>query len=113
MCNFIKGNSQKRELPVLFWPKTSVPECNSSKESCWSYLILVNTHFHLFLAKNDRVLPIIATLLSFHPFLTILCPLPVGYSNRPECFNDWWGRGYDDSFPGEVAKTTPSVDKTM
>ena len=29
-----------------------------------------------------------------------------------ECFNDWGGRGYDDSVPGEVAKTTPSGDRT-
>ena len=29
-----------------------------------------------------------------------------------ECFNDWEGRGYDDSVPGEVTKTTPSGDRT-
>ena len=29
-----------------------------------------------------------------------------------ECFNDWRGRGYDDSVPGEVTKTTPSVDRS-
>ena len=31
-----------------------------------------------------------------------------------ECFNDWGGGGggYDDSVPGEVAKTTLSVDRT-
>ena len=29
-----------------------------------------------------------------------------------ECFNDWGGRGYDDSVPGEVTKTTPSGDST-
>ena len=29
-----------------------------------------------------------------------------------ECFNDCGGRGYDDSVPGEVTKTTPSGDKT-
>ena len=27
---------------------------------------------------------------------------------QSECFNDWGGRGYDDSVPGEVIKTTPS-----
>ena len=34
---------------------------------------LINTHYLPFLAKSDRVLPVIATLLSFHPFLAILC----------------------------------------
>ena len=29
-----------------------------------------------------------------------------------ECFNDWGGRGYDDSVPGDVTKTTPSGDRT-
>ena len=32
-------------------------------------------------------------------------------SGIPECFNDWGGRGYDDSFTGEVTKTTPSGDR--
>ena len=34
-----KGNGQKREYPVLFWPKTDVPENNSGRECCWPYLI--------------------------------------------------------------------------
>ena len=37
-------------------------------------------------------------------------------SRRPhtgECFNDWWGRGYDDSVSGEVTKTTPSGERTI
>ena len=29
-----------------------------------------------------------------------------------ECFNDWGERGYDDSVPGDVTKTTPSGDRT-
>ena len=29
-----------------------------------------------------------------------------------ECFNDWGGRGYDDSVPGDGTKTTPSGDRT-
>ena len=33
------GNGQKREYPVLFWPKTNVPENNSGRECCWPYLI--------------------------------------------------------------------------
>ena len=28
----ILGNGQKREYPVLFWPKTDVPENNSGRE---------------------------------------------------------------------------------
>ena len=28
-----------------------------------------------------------------------------------ECFNNWRGRGYDDSVPGEVTKTTPYGDR--
>ena len=26
-----KGNGQKRELPVFFWPKTDIPENNSGR----------------------------------------------------------------------------------
>ena len=37
--NNIMGNGQKREYPVLFWPKTDVPENNSGRECCWPYLI--------------------------------------------------------------------------
>ena len=29
-----------------------------------------------------------------------------------DLFNDWGGRGYDDSVPGEVTKTAPSGDRT-
>ena len=29
-----------------------------------------------------------------------------------DSFNDWRGRGYDDSVPGEVTKTIPSGDRT-
>ena len=32
------GNGQKRELPVLFWPETDVPENDSGRECCWPYL---------------------------------------------------------------------------
>ena len=28
-----------------------------------------------------------------------------------ECFNDWGGRGYNDSVPGDGTKTTPSGDR--
>ena len=84
---YYKGrNGQKRKLPVLFGQKRMYPENNSGRECCWPYLI-GNTHYLPFLAKSDRVLPVIATLLSFHPFLaifcsvlTILCSFPVGYS---------------------------------
>ena len=36
---FIKGNGQKRELPVLFGQKRMYPENNSGRECCWPYLI--------------------------------------------------------------------------
>ena len=49
-------------------------------ESVVGRIWLVNTHYLPFLAKSDRVLPVIATLLSFHPFMAILCFFPVGYS---------------------------------
>ena len=29
-----------------------------------------------------------------------------------ELFNDWGGRGYDDSVPVKVTKTAPSGDRT-
>ena len=31
-----------------------------------------------------------------------------GEDSDKKCFNDWRGRGYDDSVSGEVTKTTPS-----
>ena len=34
-----KSNGQKRELPVLFWSKTAVPEYSSGREYYWPYLI--------------------------------------------------------------------------
>ena len=39
VCYLLKGNGQKREYPVLFGPKTDVPENNSGRECCWPYLI--------------------------------------------------------------------------
>ena len=30
-----------------------------------------------------------------------------------ELFNDWGGRGFGDSVPGEVPKTVPSGDRTI
>ena len=33
-------------------------------------------------------------------------------TSSTELFNDWGGRGYDDSVPGEVTKTAPSGDRT-
>ena len=42
-------------------------------ESAVGCIWLANTRYLPFLAKSDRVLPVIATLLSFHPFLAIFC----------------------------------------
>ena len=42
-------------------------------ESVVGRIWLAKTHYLPFLAKSDRVLPVIATLLSFHPFLAIFC----------------------------------------
>ena len=33
-------------------------------------------------------------------------------TSHSESLNDWEGRGYDDSVPGEVTKTAPSGDRT-
>ena len=66
------GNGQKREYPVLFWPKTDVPKNNSGRECCCPYLVGQPPLSPIF-AKSDQVLPVIVTLLSFHPFLAILC----------------------------------------
>ena len=66
------GNGQKQELPVIFWPKMGVRVNNSGREYCWPYL--VGQHpFSTVFGQRDRVLPVIATLLSFHPFLAIIC----------------------------------------
>ena len=67
---------------MLFWPKTGVPDHNSDTDGGWLFLIGQHSFSPVF-GQNDRVLPIIATLLSFHPSLVILCSLLVGYSNRP------------------------------
>ena len=32
-------------------------------------------------------------------------------SRLDECFNDWGGRGYDDSVPGDGTKIIPSGDR--
>ena len=37
---------------------------------------------------------------------------PLVLTTRVELFNDWGGRGYDDSVPGDVTKNDPSVDGT-
>ena len=64
---------------MLFCLKAGAPEYNNDIECCWPYMI--DQHpFPPVLIKNGRVLPIFSTLLSFHPFLAILCSLPVGYS---------------------------------
>ena len=81
-----KGNGQKRKLPVLFdqnrYTLKTIPA-----ESVAGRIWLTNTHYLSFLAKSDRVLPVIGTLLSFHLFfaifssvLAIFCFFPVGYS---------------------------------
>ena len=69
-------------LPVFFWPKTSVPEFNSDRECCWPYLIGRHPFSSIFGQKRSDA-PDYSTLFSFHPFLAVLCSLPVGYSNRP------------------------------
>ena len=33
------GDGQKRELPVLFCPKTGVPKYKDVRGCCWPYLI--------------------------------------------------------------------------
>ena len=37
--NCFWGNGHKLELPVLFWPKTDVPEYSSDREGCLPNLI--------------------------------------------------------------------------
>ena len=45
--------------------------------------------------------------------LVISPPPPIVERVRPtECFNDWGGRGYEDSVPRKVTKTTPFGDRT-
>ena len=65
---------------MLFWPKTDLPENNSGRECCWPYLIGQPPLSPVFGQKRPGTLPVIATLLSFHPFLAILCSFPMGYS---------------------------------
>ena len=79
------GNGQKRELPVFFGQKRMYPKNHSGRECYWSYLIGQHPHYLPFLAKSGRVLPVIATLVSFHPFLAIFMFLSGGLldcSNR-------------------------------
>ena len=70
--HFKMGNGQKRELPVLFGQKQMYPKNNSGRECCWPYLVGQHPLSPVFGQKRP-VLPVIATLLSFHPFLAILC----------------------------------------
>ena len=49
-------NGQKREYPVLFWPKTDVPENNSGREGCWPYLIGQNPLSPVFGQKRPGTL---------------------------------------------------------
>ena len=53
---------------------------------------------------------LVAELLSFVSSPTLLKKFQV--ISKFECFNDWGGRGYDDSVPGGGTKTTPSGDRT-
>ena len=75
-----KGNGQKLELSRCFFGQKRVYLKTTAAESAVGRIWLANTLFLPFLAKRDRVLPVIATLLSFHPFLAILCSFPMGYS---------------------------------
>ena len=36
---FLGNDGQQRELSVVLWPKTNVPENKSGRECCWAYLI--------------------------------------------------------------------------
>ena len=70
------GNGQKRELPVLFWPKTGVPENNSGTECCWTYLIGQHPISTVFGQKRPGALG----YSYFAQLFAILCSFPMGYS---------------------------------
>ena len=78
--HFYLGNGQKRELPVLFGQKWMYPKTIAAESVLLAVSDWPTPTISRFWPKSDRVLPIIATLLSFHPFLAILCFFPVGYS---------------------------------
>ena len=73
MTLFFMGNGQKRELQVLFGQKRMYPENNCGRECCWPYLIGRHPLSPVFGHKRLGILPVIATLLSFHPVLAIFC----------------------------------------
>ena len=76
-CNLIWAMA-KNGSSRCFLAKNGCTLKTIAAESFVGRIWLVNTHHLPFLAKSDRVLPVIATLLSFHPFLVILCFFPVG-----------------------------------
>ena len=58
---------------MFFWPKTDVPENNSGRKCYWPYLIDQHPLSPVFGQKRPGILTVIATLLSFYPFLAISC----------------------------------------
>ena len=73
------GNGQKREYPVLFWPKTDVPENNSGREYCWPYLIGQHPLSPVFGQKRPGT-PGNSYFAQLPPVFGHLCSFPVGYS---------------------------------
>ena len=66
---------------MLFGQKRMYPEDNSGRECCWPYLIGQHPLSPVFGQKRPGTPGnSYGTLLSFHPFLAILCFFPVGYS---------------------------------
>ena len=94
LIHLLMGNGKKRELPVLFWPKTGVvPENNNGRECCWPYLIdqegpdayrFFFTHpFSPVVGQKQPVALDYCYFAQLPPVLAISCSLPAGYSNRP------------------------------
>ena len=73
------GNGQKREYPVLFWPKTEVPENNSGRECCWPYLIGRHPLSPVFGQRRPGT-PGNSYFAQLPPVFGYLCSFPVGYS---------------------------------
>ena len=73
IIHIIKGNGQKRELPVGSRPETGGQKYEGSKHSIWAHVIGPTPPSTRFWPYTDRDLPILATLVSSHPVLATFC----------------------------------------
>ena len=68
----LRAMAKNGNIRCFFGQKRMYPKTIAA-ESVVGRIRLANTHYLPFLAKSERVPPVIGALLSFHPFLAIFC----------------------------------------